>query len=460
MTGQTGLVALFAGFVACCAMTPVSAAKPPLADCRLPDLDEPARCGAIQVPENPDKPDGRKITIAFAVLPATRGAALPDPIVPLYGGPGEQVIGEAGYIAGQFAALRGQRDIVLVDQRGTGRSSALRCRLFDPAAPAVNLQHFLPPKAVETCANELGAARGPHPVHLPELCARPGSSPEGTGVFAVQPECGVLRHPRRTSLHACLPEQRAHGPAERRRPDRLCHAAHDGKGLAGSISRRLSRPARPIPPAGMHIRKFAASSTRCLRDSMPATCASTCRAPPLHRLPAAARANGCAPRFIGHGPVPSCRGWCIARMRAIGRRSSTEFSRRRVKSTTRTRWGSGLSITCSEDVAFLREEDIAAATAGTYLGDYRVRQQQEACRHWPQATLPADYREPVRSDIPTMFVSGDMDAATPLWFTAHMARGFPNRVEVVMRGQGHTEWNDCVGRPQPAIRRIRDGESN
>ena len=45
-----------------------------------------------------------------------------------------------------------------------------------------------------------------------------------------------------------------------------------------------------------------------------------------------------------------------------------------------------------------------------------------------------------------MFVSGDMDAATPLWFTAHMARGFPNRVEVVMRGQGHTEWNECVGR--------------
>jgi hypothetical protein len=38
-----------------------------------------------------------------------------------------------------------------------------------------------------------------------------------------------------------------------------------------------------------------------------------------------------------------------------------------------------------------------------------------------------------------------MDAATPLHFTARMAPGFRNRVEVVMRGQGHTEWNDCVG---------------
>jgi hypothetical protein len=43
-----------------------------------------------------------------------------------------------------------------------------------------------------------------------------------------------------------------------------------------------------------------------------------------------------------------------------------------------------------------------------------------------------------------MFLSGDMDAATPLSFTAHVAPGFTNRVEVVSRGQGHTEWNECV----------------
>jgi hypothetical protein len=39
-----------------------------------------------------------------------------------------------------------------------------------------------------------------------------------------------------------------------------------------------------------------------------------------------------------------------------------------------------------------------------------------------------------------------MDTATPLWFTAHLAPGFTNRVEVILRGQGHTEWNDCVDR--------------
>jgi hypothetical protein len=33
-----------------------------------------------------------------------------------------------------------------------------------------------------------------------------------------------------------------------------------------------------------------------------------------------------------------------------------------------------------------------------------------------------------------------------LWYTEHVALGFSNAVKVVIRGQGHTEWNDCLGR--------------
>jgi pimeloyl-ACP methyl ester carboxylesterase len=54
------------------------------------------------------------------------------------------------------------------------------------------------------------------------------------------------------------------------------------------------------------------------------------------------------------------------------------------------------------------------------------------------------YRDPVRSPVPAMFVSGDSDAAAPLEFTDHAARGFPNRLAIVARGQGHTEWSDCI----------------
>ena len=80
------------------------------------------------------------------------------------------------------------------------------------------------------------------------------------------------------------------------------------------------------------------------------------------------------------------------------------------------------------------------------MGDYRLRQQQAACREWPRAPLPAGYREPVHSAVPTLFVSGDADGATPLWFAEHVAAGFSKHVLLVARGQGHTEWSDCIAR--------------
>jgi hypothetical protein len=103
------------------------------------------------------------------------------------------------------------------------------------------------------------------------------------------------------------------------------------------------------------------------------------------------------------------------------------------------------SITCNDDVAFIREEDIARETKDAVLRDYRVRQQQAACRQWPTAPTPTD-RTPVKSSVPTLFVSGDSDAATPLWFTQRVAAGFSQRAEIVAGNQGHTEWNDCIAR--------------
>jgi hypothetical protein len=109
-------------------------------------------------------------------------------------------------------------------------------------------------------------------------------------------------------------------------------------------------------------------------------------------------------------------------------------------------FGLFFAITCGEDVAFLREEDVGPASQGTLLGDYRIRQQQRACTSWPKASLPADYRLPVHAAVPTLFVSGDIDSATPLWFTERAAAGFSQRVQVVARGLGHTERSACIDR--------------
>jgi hypothetical protein len=107
-------------------------------------------------------------------------------------------------------------------------------------------------------------------------------------------------------------------------------------------------------------------------------------------------------------------------------------------------FGLFFSITCNEDVPLINEKDIPAATRDTFLGDYRLRQQQAACSLWPRGRLPKGYHQPVSSSTPTLFVTGDLDGGTPLWFTDRVAKGFSNQVTIVAHGQGHTEWNECV----------------
>jgi hypothetical protein len=109
-------------------------------------------------------------------------------------------------------------------------------------------------------------------------------------------------------------------------------------------------------------------------------------------------------------------------------------------------WGLFFAITCNEDIPFIREDDVVAETKDTFLGAYRVRQQQAACKLWLKVSLPKGYREPVGSSVPTVFANGDTDGATPLWFAERTIRGFSHSREVILRGQGHTEWNDCIAR--------------
>jgi hypothetical protein len=114
----------------------------PLEPCTLPQLARAARCGSLEVPEDPAQPSGRRISIAVAVIPAATG---------------EAAISAASIFAAEFAPLLRDRDLLLLDQRGTGRSNALDCDLFAGEDPAAALRDLFPPRAAEHCAKHLRA---------------------------------------------------------------------------------------------------------------------------------------------------------------------------------------------------------------------------------------------------------------------------------------------------------------
>jgi fermentation-respiration switch protein FrsA (DUF1100 family) len=102
-------------------------------------------------------------------------------------------------------------------------------------------------------------------------------------------------------------------------------------------------------------------------------------------------------------------------------------------------WAIGLylSITCAEDVSQIDPALVARETAGTYLGDDRVRQQRAACAFWPTAKLSPAFWEPRQITTPVLLVSGWLDPATPPEWAAAAKTTFPNSANLLLRDGAH-----------------------
>jgi pimeloyl-ACP methyl ester carboxylesterase len=85
----------------------------------------PGLCGTLRVPEDRANPGGRDLALRVAVIPATNPDPAPDPLFAIAGGPGEASTAFFAWLPGVYADIHATRDIVLVDQRGTGASNAL-----------------------------------------------------------------------------------------------------------------------------------------------------------------------------------------------------------------------------------------------------------------------------------------------------------------------------------------------
>ena len=88
------------------------------------------RCGYLIVPEDRTKPNGRTIKLAVAIFKSPVQHPAPDPVIYLAGGPGDPALsglGQALTVTNESDVV-GDRDLLLIDQRGTGYSQpSLAC---------------------------------------------------------------------------------------------------------------------------------------------------------------------------------------------------------------------------------------------------------------------------------------------------------------------------------------------
>ncbi|MDR9767836.1 alpha/beta hydrolase [Shewanella baltica] len=95
--------------------------------CYVEGVSDRLKCGFVTVPENPNKPDGKQIQVHYVVLPAVKNVNHEEALLAIAGGPGQSAIDNAAGFDAMLSKVRQQRDILLIDQRGTGRSNLLTC---------------------------------------------------------------------------------------------------------------------------------------------------------------------------------------------------------------------------------------------------------------------------------------------------------------------------------------------
>jgi pimeloyl-ACP methyl ester carboxylesterase len=358
----------------------------------------------------------------------------------LPGGPGQSARESAQWVSEDLAGLRGEWDMVFVDPRGTGQSAPLDCEIYEPGDPQSYLGDFFPSAGVERCrrqlerradltrysstdaAEDLEAVR--RALGYPRVALFAGSYGTRTAIaylrrYSAQVHAAVLQGVVPPFMATPLPfardtEEVLSAWVAACAADPACSAASPA--LGADITALAARLDSAPVQASLTLPDGRATTVRLSRDVFAQTIRSLLYSPEsAARLPALVR---------------RAREGDFAPLAKLAFEARRDFSAMR---------GVGVffSQTCTEDVWRIREEDVSAATAGTLLGDGRVRQQLRACQQWPRGELPADFDGPVRGDAPVLLMSGTWDPATPPRWADSTLRIIPGATRITVPYAGH-----------------------
>lgn len=430
-----------------------------LQPCEIPGAREGTKqkvlCGSYEVFENRALMGGRRITLKIVVFPATGQDKAPDPVFYIPGGPGSSATEDAPYVAGELAKVRERRDLVFLDQRGTGGSNPLNCTFFDPADLQSYLGHWNPPDQVRKCRQEL-ETRADLRLYVTSIAMDDlddvraalgykqinilgGSYGTRAGQTYIKRHGG---HVRAAVLHGIsapdqfMPrdfpqhtERALNGVIDECAADAACRAAFPQlraevtslryKLIKGPVEVEVKDPARRDKPTKVKLSRNLA---------------------------------GEAVRYMLYQSGGASRMPLILHMAAQGNFSplaeAAIYYRQQIVATGAT--GMYLSVTCAEDLPWIKPGVGERNGVNTFLGDYRLRQQREDCDLWPRGEIPKDYAATTRSNVPVLILTGQWDPVTPPLYGDRLSKTLPNSLHVIVPSGGHgfngLEGLDCIDR--------------
>ncbi|MCU0952199.1 MAG: alpha/beta hydrolase [Burkholderiaceae bacterium] len=422
------------------AAAPSNAAAAELTPCRLKGIEREVRCGRIEVPEDPDRTDGRRIGIHFAVVPALAKNKSPDPLFVLAGGPGQAATRVAALMQPTLSRLNARRDIVYVDQRGTGDSNPLVC---EQGKKLLSLSESADPlRAVD----QLSA------------CARQAADRADTRQYATWIAMRDLDAVRaalgaeRINLWGGSYGTRAALEYLRQFPQHVRSVVLDGVAPAtmalpasfavdseAALQRLVEACAADTacrthyPQLDGDIKRLLFVAERGTRVSVTHPLTGEGETLPLDRsvLAGLLRAPLYAPQLAAVLPFALAQAGrgnydpLFALTSALTARMGENFA--------------GLmhfAVVCAEDMPRV-DAPARAAAAATRFGTGFLDLYERACRQVPVRPVPAAFYEPPRADVPVLILSGGADPVTPPRHGDSVAASLPRALHLTAPHLGH-----------------------
>lgn len=417
-----------------------------LKPCGRDGLPNEALCGSYEVFEERKAGKGRKIALSILLLPALSEKAAPDPLFYLAGGPGAAATSYAN--ASFMTRFRRERDVVLVDQRGTGNSNPLHCNLYGERSDMRGFfADYFSEEALKVCRAELEKIADLTLYtteiamdDLDEVRAALGYERINLygGSYGTRAALAYLRqHPQRVRTVALFgvapPEYKIPLPfakgvehamkrlLEDCAADAACSAAFPN--FRAEFETALAKLDKgPIKVSAMNVVTKQPQELMLSRAAFVDILRLMLYFPPtMSVLP-----------LLVHQASQGNFGPIVAIAFQVYNQIEGQIAR-----------GMHLSVVCAEDAPFISDAEITRETAATFYGDVRVRAYLKACAGWPKGRVPQNFAAPLKSDAPVLLVSGEVDPVTPPWIAEAAARNLPNGRQVRIPYGSHYSY-ECA----------------
>jgi pimeloyl-ACP methyl ester carboxylesterase len=425
--------------------TPVRRGQVQLMPCDNPSLTSDALCGTYEVYEDRAQRSGRKISLNILLLPAT-GKAGPDPLFYLAGGPGAAATSYAREKF--FDRFRRNRDVVLVDQRGTGKSNPLICGLTGTQSDMRGyFGEVFPPDKIRACRLELEKIANlklyTTQIAMDDLDdVRSALGYERINVYggsygSTAALVYLRQHPDRVRAAAVF----GVAPPDAKIPltfsrtvqdavnnlfadcqaDTACHAAYPNVAAEFKTIMALFDKG-PVQVTATNVYTRQEQQVTVTRDAFVDS---------IRQMLYVPNAAAALPALIHLGAKGN-----------LGALVGTAFQ---VVSQIDSRINRGMqfSVICAEDVPFITEDEVKRTSENSFYGDARVRPTMRACSEWPRGSVSPNFLDPVKAEAPVLMISGRLDPVTPPWVAEKTAKALAHARMVAIPNGTHSSYN-CV----------------